>query len=138
MNDSPPPQPHGPATRTDSNHPTQDPATSPRTGVIAWARQNLDCAIVLGFFAVRLLINIEAKLLMAFFAISYALFIIMLLRKTAFFSTLVILFLIVDSMIGTYLATRAGHFGVDFWGTMAINLLIAALITRNVHHTFPH
>ncbi len=123
---------------SDSNSPDAAPSRPTRSGAVAWVRNNLDCVIVLGFFAVRLVINIEAKPLMAFFAISYALFVVMLLRKTAFFSTLVILFLIIDSMIGTYLATRAGHFGVDFWGTMAINLVIAALITRNVHHTFPH
>jgi len=107
-------------------------------GAGSWIRHNWDCAIVLGFFTGRLLINLEAKPLMAFFAISYALFILMLLKRTAFFSTLVILFLIIDSMIGTYLATRAGQFGVDFWGTMGINLAIAALITRNIHHTFSH
>jgi len=74
---------------------------------------------------------------MAFFAISYALFILMLLTRTAFFSTVVVLFLVIDSMIVTYLATRAAHFGLDFWGTMAINLVILALITRNIHRAFP-
>lgn len=111
---------------------------SHRPSALEWVKKNWDCSIVLVFFAVRLVINLEAKPLMAFFAVSYLLFIVMLLKKTALFSTLVILFLIVDSMIGTYLATKAGHFGADFWGTMAINLIMAAFITRNIHHSFSH
>ena len=63
--------------------------------------------------------------------------IFMLAKKIKFFSTIFILFLTADSMVGTYLMAMGSLPLLEFYGTMAINFLIIILVMRDVHKNFP-
>jgi len=98
-------------------------------------KKHLDWYIVLIFLAIRLIINLEIVRLSISFAVIYLIFITLLLTKTKFFSTLLILFLVIDSVIGTYLATITELNSV-YYGTMLVNLVIISILIRNRSKSF--
>lgn len=124
---------------TNEASPSVDSALEPSANLPRWHKliEHWDLTLVFLFLAVRFVINLEMKPLFIFFAVSYLAFMIMLWHRTAFFSTLFVLFLTADSMIGTHLATRNNNFGIAFWGTMAVNAVVLILIVRNIHRYFP-
>lgn len=84
------------------------------------------------FLAIRLVINIGPKPLSIFFAASYAVLLFLLFKYPACFTPLLIGFLLVDSMIGTYLFTSSGNLGFEYYATMGVNIFfaIAALYAK--------
>ena len=78
-------------------------------------------AVIYIFCIMRILLNLQFEPLNIFFIIVYAVFLALFYYKLPFFKIAFILWLAIDSMIGTYLATIHG-FTLIYWGTMAVNL----------------
>jgi len=95
-----------------------------------------DWWLVLIFLIVRLLINLEPKIISVSFAIIYAVFVLMLFFETPLFTTLLVLFLTIDSMIGTYFFTNGDLSNTLFYGTIIVNLIIIALLVKNFKKNF--
>ncbi len=97
--------------------------------------------LVFAFLVVRLFLNmdfiLDFKALSLFFALVYAFFIVMLAFRIRLFTSLFIVFLTIDSMIGTYLWTLKGFFAFEFYATMIINFAVIILIVQNLHRRFP-
>ena len=85
--------------------------------------------IILIFLAVRIILNLFPPIssLSIFFIISYTLLAILLLTKSKHFPILFILFLAIDSLIGTHLFTTNNNLGIEYYGTMLINLIFIIL-----------
>lgn len=75
------------------------------------------------FILIRLALNLFPPIttLSMIFIISYLILGTLLMKKFKFFIHLFILFLYLDSIIGTYLFTSANNLGAEFYGTMIIN-----------------
>jgi len=95
-----------------------------------------DWWLVLLFLLIRLIINLEPKTISISFAIIYAVFILMLFFKTPLFTTLLVLFLTIDSMIGTYFFANGDLASVIFYGTIIVNLVIIILLIQNFKKNF--
>lgn len=95
-----------------------------------------DWWIILIFLLVRLLMNFESKTISISFAIIYAVFVLMLFFETLLFTTLLILFLTIDSMIGTYLFANGDLSNIMFYGTIIVNLIIIFLLIQNFKKNF--
>lgn len=83
------------------------------------------------FLVMRLLMNAEPAPLSLAFAVAYFMFLLLLLYRVSAAAPLLVLFLTLDSMVGTYLATQAQSFSPEYLGTMAVNLGIMAILVRN-------
>jgi len=96
--------------------------------------------VVFVFLLGRLFLNLdfilEFKLLSFSFAVIYLFLVAMLLYGARIFSTLFILFLTIDSMIGTYLFAMGSLGNMEFYGTMLINIVIMILILEGAHSRF--
>lgn len=99
-------------------------------------KKHWDLYLVFLFLIIRLLINIEFSLLSLFFFFIYLFFLIILILRKKNFSLLFILFLALDNMIGTYLATIHNSFNFMYYGTMIINFVIMTIIIKNIHKDF--
>ena len=63
-------------------------------------------------------------------------FVLMLFFGTPLFTTLLILFLTIDSIIGTYLFVNGDLSNVIFYGTIIVNLIIIILLVQNFKKNF--
>ena len=99
-------------------------------------RQRWPFLLVLLFFLGRLALNLQLKPLQIFFAVSYVILILLMLvhKKSFFFLTIVFLF--VDSLIGTYIFTTANNLGIEYFGTMIINLFFILLLIYDKKNNF--
>lgn len=95
-----------------------------------------DWWLVLIFLVVRLIINLEPKIISISFVIIYAVFILMLFFKTPLFTTLLVFFLTIDTMVGTYFFTKGDLSNVIFYGTIIVNLIIIVLLVQNFKKNF--
>jgi hypothetical protein len=106
-------------------------------------KNHWDIYVIFAFLLIRFFLNFDFLSMMkghfltleVFFIVMYAFFFYMLYKRKKYFSTLFVLFLAIDSMIGTYLlleTTKIPHPAL-YWGTMAINMIIIAITVENVH-----
>jgi hypothetical protein len=79
------------------------------------------------FIIIRALLNISLEPLFLGFLISYIILFLLLIFKFKHFPIIFILFLYIDSLIGTYLFTSANNLGVEFYGTILINAIFIIL-----------
>ncbi len=104
-------------------------------------KRHWDLYIIFAFLIIRLFLNmdfiINFKILSFFFAVVYVFFIVMLAMRYRVFSSLFIVFLTIDSMIGTYLWTLKGAFNFEFYATMIINFAIIVLVVQNINKDIP-
>lgn len=104
-------------------------------------RENLDLIVVFVFLVIRLFLNmdfiLDFSVLSLFFAVIYLFFIFMLVKRIHFFSVAFVLFLTVDSMIGTYLFASGILENLEFYLTMLINFAIISIVIRNQNRIFP-
>ncbi|MCH7568877.1 MAG: hypothetical protein IIA87_05650 [Nanoarchaeota archaeon] len=107
-----------------------------KRGLLNNFKRHWDLYIVFIFIFIRLILNLQLKTLSIFFAVVYLIFILMLVKKTSYFSTLFVIFLAIDSMIGTYLFTLMNNLNFEYYGTMITNLIIIFLIVKNIHGHF--
>jgi len=92
--------------------------------------------LVLAFLLIRFTINLEFVYLSISFAIVYAFFFFLLIKEKPYFTTLFIIFLAIDSMIGTYLASTKLGFNYIYWGTVTVNFIIMFILLRNINNNF--
>lgn len=95
-----------------------------------------DFSLILAFMIARIILNFEKKKLSMFFVAVYAVFIVWLLLNIPLFTTFFILFLTIDSMIGTYLATMMKKFDKVYFLTMLVNFVIIILLIQNFTGAF--
>jgi len=92
----------------------------------------LEIYFLFAFLTGRLILNMDFifnfKLLSLFFAGVYLFLIFMLVRKISLFSIVFILFLTIDSMIGTYLMAKGILGNVEFYGTIFVNFLAMIIV----------
>ena len=100
-------------------------------GKITW-----DWAVIMIFLAIRLVINFENNVLSMFFAVVYAVFILMLLFGTPLFASPLVLFLTLDSIIGTYLFANNALPEIMYYGTMLVNFAIIVILIQNFNNRF--
>ena len=79
------------------------------------------------FIIVRALLNISLEPLFLGFLISYAILFLLLIFRFKYFPIIFILFLYIDSLIGTYLFTSTNNLGMEYYGTMLINAVFIIL-----------
>lgn len=106
-------------------------------------RRYWDYYLVALFILVRIIINIDRKPLMIFFALVHVALFLMLIYKTKYFVRIFVLFLAIDSMIGTYLATNPqfgmmAGFGLEFYSTMFVNFFFIWILITNRSKKFMH
>ena len=92
--------------------------------------------LVLIFLLIRFIMNIEMIYLSIVFAVIYAFFFYLLITKKPYFTNLFIMFLSIDSMIGTYLALTSLGFNYIYWGTILVNFIIMFVLLRNTNKNF--
>jgi len=97
----------------------------------------LDIYFVGFVLLIRVILNFGTDALSIFFMLANLILFFMLMFKKNAFSIIFILFITIDSMIGTYLATKSATFDWFYFGTMAINLLMIFLVVLNKHNKFP-
>ena len=99
-----------------------------------------DYYLILAFILIRLFLNLDFifnfNSLFLLFAIVYFIFFLMLTRHVGGFATLFVMFLSIDSVIGTYLFTMAGNLGAEFYGTIVVNLVAIYLVVKNSTGSF--
>ena len=94
-----------------------------------------DFLVVFLFLLIRLSLNIKLAPLFVFFAVSYVILILfMFMYKKGFFAGTIV-FLFIDSLIGTFLYTTNNNLGLEYYGTMLINLFMI-LIQFNYEISF--
>jgi len=99
-------------------------------------KKRWDWWLVIIFLIGRLLLNVSVEPLFMFFFVAYLILIIMQVTDYPFFTNVFILFLVADSMIGTYLFTLNNNFGIEFFGTMLLNFFFIALVVQNLNNSF--
>lgn len=97
-----------------------------------------DWWIVLVFLFARLVLNVFniTELLFLFFSVAYLVLIILQIKGARVFSILLIMFLYIDSIIGTYLFTLSGNLGAEFYGTIFVNGAVIFLVLLNFGRKF--
>ena len=92
--------------------------------------------LVLLFILIRLIINIELRLLSIVFVIAYLIFLVMLVKRMSFFITLFIIFLSIDNMLAVYFFAINKMSADIFYGTIAVNFIIMLILLRNQNNNF--
>jgi len=87
-----------------------------------------DFLVVFVFLVIRLSLNIKLAPLFIFFAISYIILILFMFKYKKGFFAGIIIFLFIDSLIGTFLYTLNNNLGTEYFGTMLINLIMILII----------
>ena len=95
-----------------------------------------DWWIVLIFLIISLVMNFNLTALSIFFAIIYAVFILMLFFGTPFFIVSLVMFLTMNSATNAYLFANGNLNSFIFYTLMGINLIIIGLLIQNYHKEF--
>jgi len=90
-----------------------------------------DFLVVFIFLIIRLLLNIKFAPLFVFFAVSYVILILFMFEYKKGFFAGAIIFLYIDSLIGTFLYTSNNNLGLEYLGTMIINLVMILILIYN-------
>jgi len=95
-----------------------------------------DFLVIFLFLLARLILNLKWTSLTIFFVISYVLLLVLMFTfKRAFFVGTIV-FLFIDSLIGTFLYTIWNEFGLEYFGTMAFNLIIILFLIFDMNGNF--
>ncbi|MEM3074894.1 MAG: hypothetical protein QW727_03060 [Candidatus Pacearchaeota archaeon] len=94
--------------------------------------------IVLVFILIRLVLNLIPPLTILFisFAIIYLLFFVWQIKNYKYFLISLLIFLVIDSMIGTYFFLIENISNIEFYGTLVLNLIIILLLFFNPKNSF--
>lgn len=79
---------------------------------------------ILAFLLTRLVLNISPDPLFISFAIIYLILIVLFFKAPKTFTPIFVIFLIIDSIVGWYISNSMNNFGLEFYGTLTVNLLI--------------
>ena len=99
-------------------------------------RKRWDFLVVFFFLLGRLFLNIELETLSIFFAVSYIILILlMFIHKKSFFIG-AIMFLFIDTILGTILFTLKDNLNFEYFWTIFINLFIIFLLVFDMKGNF--
>ncbi len=95
-----------------------------------------DFLIVFHFILIRLILNLKLTPLTIFFAVSYIILLVLMFTHKKSFFIAMIMFLFVDSLIGTILYTTWNNLGLEYLGTMGFNLIVVFLLIFDINKNF--
>lgn len=95
-----------------------------------------DFVLVLLFLFGRLILNLELETLSIFFACSYLILISLMFLHKKSFVVATIMFLFIDSIIGTFLFTLKGNLNYEYFWTVFVNLIIVFFLVFDMRKNF--